>query len=80
MDTRETKTEPRVCPKCKALTGINRDIMQGRHNMFIWFRITILSAHPPLYEGASLDLFIRFTEGNLTFDEEQMSNTLGVKF
>src|SRR5262245_6756947 len=31
------------------------------------------------FHDASLDLFIRFTEGKLTFDEEQMLNALGVK-
>ena len=32
------------------------------------------------FHDASLDLFLRFTEGKLTFDEEQMLNALGVKF
>lgn len=32
------------------------------------------------FHDASFDLFIRYTEGKLTFDEEQMLNGLGVKF
>jgi hypothetical protein len=32
------------------------------------------------FHDASFDLFIRFTEGKLTLDEEQMLNALGVKF
>jgi hypothetical protein len=32
------------------------------------------------FHEASFDLFIRFTEGKLTFDEEQMLNALGIKF
>jgi hypothetical protein len=32
------------------------------------------------FHDASLDLFIKFTEGKLTFEEEQMLNALGVKF
>jgi hypothetical protein len=32
------------------------------------------------FHDASLDLFLKFTEGKLTFDEEQMLNALGVKF
>jgi hypothetical protein len=31
------------------------------------------------FHDASLDLFLRFTEGKLTFDEEQVLNALGVK-
>lgn len=31
------------------------------------------------FHGASFDLFLRFTEGKLTVDEEQMLNALGVK-
>ena len=31
------------------------------------------------FHDASLDLFIRFTEGKLTFDEEQVLNALGIK-
>ena len=31
------------------------------------------------FHDASLDLFIRFTEGKLTFDEEQLLNAMGVK-
>jgi hypothetical protein len=32
------------------------------------------------FHDASLDLFVKFTEGKLTFDEEQMLNALCVKF
>lgn len=32
------------------------------------------------FHDASFDLFIRLTEGKLTFEEEQMLNALGVKF
>ena len=32
------------------------------------------------FHDASFDLFIRLTDGKLTFDEEQMLNELGVKF
>lgn len=32
------------------------------------------------FHDASFDLFIRLTEGKLTFDEEQMLNALGLKF
>jgi hypothetical protein len=32
------------------------------------------------FHQTSYDLFIRLTEGKLTFDEEQMLNALGVKF
>jgi hypothetical protein len=32
------------------------------------------------FHKASFDLFIRFTEGKLTFEEEQMLHALGVKF
>lgn len=32
------------------------------------------------FHSASFDLFIKFTEGKLTFEEEQMLNALGVKF
>ena len=31
------------------------------------------------FHDASLDLFIRFTEGKLTLDEEQLLNAMGVK-
>jgi hypothetical protein len=31
------------------------------------------------FHDASFDLFIKFTEGKLTFEEEQMLNALGVK-
>ena len=31
------------------------------------------------FHHASFDLFIKYTEGNLTFDEEQMVKALGVK-
>jgi|SRR6185503_18435992 len=31
------------------------------------------------FHDASLDLFLRFTEGKLTFEEEQMLNAMGVK-
>ena len=31
------------------------------------------------FHDASLDLFLRFTEGKLTFDEEQLLNAMGVK-
>jgi hypothetical protein len=31
------------------------------------------------FHKASFDLFLKFTEGKLTFDEEQMLNALGVK-
>jgi hypothetical protein len=31
------------------------------------------------FHDASLDLFIRFTQGELTFDEEQILSALGVK-
>lgn len=32
------------------------------------------------FHQASFDLFIKLTDGKLTFDEEQMLNALGVKF
>jgi hypothetical protein len=32
------------------------------------------------FHDASFDLFIRLTEGDLTHDEEQMLNALGIKF
>lgn len=32
------------------------------------------------FHDASFDLFLRFTEGKLTFDEEQMLHALGIKF
>ena len=32
------------------------------------------------FHAASFDLFVRLTEGKLTFEEEQMLNALGVKF
>jgi len=32
------------------------------------------------FHEASFDLFIKYTEGKLTFDEEQMARGLGVKF
>ena len=32
------------------------------------------------FHQASFDLFIRLTEGKLTFEEEQMLNALGVQF
>jgi hypothetical protein len=32
------------------------------------------------FHEASLGLFIRLTDGKLTFDEEQMLNALGLKF
>jgi hypothetical protein len=32
------------------------------------------------FHATSFDVFIRYTEGKLTFDEEQMLNGLGVKF
>ena len=32
------------------------------------------------FHDASFDLFLRLTEGKLTFEEEQMLNALGVKF
>jgi hypothetical protein len=32
------------------------------------------------FHEASFDLFIKYTEGKLTFDEEQMVRALGVKF
>jgi len=31
------------------------------------------------FHDASLDLFIKFTEGKLTFDEEQLLNALGIR-
>src|ERR1041385_4833700 len=31
------------------------------------------------FHDASLDLFLKFTEGKLTFDEEQLLNAMGVK-
>lgn len=31
------------------------------------------------FHDASLDLFLRFTEGKLTFEEEQLLNAMGVK-
>jgi len=32
------------------------------------------------FHDSSFDLFLRFTEGKLTFEEEQMLNALGVEF
>ena len=32
------------------------------------------------FHQASFDLFLRLTDGKLTFEEEQMLNALGVKF
>jgi hypothetical protein len=32
------------------------------------------------FHDASFDLFIKYTEGHLSFDEEQMVRALGVKF
>jgi hypothetical protein len=32
------------------------------------------------FHGASFELFIKYTEGNLGFEEEQMVKALGVKF
>jgi hypothetical protein len=32
------------------------------------------------FHDASFDLFIKYTEGKLSFEEEQMVNALGVKF
>jgi hypothetical protein len=32
------------------------------------------------FHKASFDLFLKFTDGQLTFEEEQMLNALGVKF
>ena len=32
------------------------------------------------FHDATVDLFLKFTEGKLTFDEEQMLNALGFKF
>jgi hypothetical protein len=32
------------------------------------------------FHNASFDLFIKFTDGKLTFEEERRLNALGVKF
>jgi hypothetical protein len=32
------------------------------------------------FHDISFGLFLRFTEGKLTYDEEQMLNALGIKF
>lgn len=32
------------------------------------------------FHNASFDLFLKFTQGKLTFDEEQMLNALAIKF
>ena len=41
--------------------------------------IEVLFPYTSFY-AASLELFLRLTQGGLTFEEEQMLNALGVKF
>ena len=39
----------------------------------------VLFPHTGFYD-ASFDLFLRYTDGRVTFEEEQMLNALGIKF
>jgi len=41
--------------------------------------LKVLFPHTSFHD-TSFDLFIRLTEGKLTFEEEQMLNGLGIKF